>query len=397
MQSIVSEVREGGDAAVRRLTEKFDGVSLRDLRVPERMLEKAWNACDPLLREALSTAIERIAAYHRAQAGQRPEPWAIGTERASVGEDVQPLLRVGCYVPGGRAAYPSSVLMTTIPAQEAGVEEIALCVPPGPDGKPHATTMAAAWGVGINEVYAVGGAQAIAALAYGTESVRRVEKIVGPGSLWVTLAKHEVAMDVGVDGFAGPTEIVIVAAEDANPLYVAADLIAQAEHDPLATCMLITWSPSLVDEVNSILGTEVPAASRRETIESALRNQGYAVLVDDLEHAAAAANAFAPEHLELLVPDARQALPQPPKAGAVFFGEYSPVALGDYLAGTNHVLPTGGTARFASPLRVSDFLRWTALVVFERDGLAELAPALRAIAREEGLPAHARAVDVRLT
>jgi histidinol dehydrogenase len=394
---VIAEVREGGDEALRRLTERFDGVALKSVVISPETIEEAGRACAPGLRAGIEVAAERIRAYHERQIAEERAPWwRLGSDGAWVGEETRALRRIGCYVPGGRAAYPSTVLMTTIPAAVAGVEEIAVCVPPGPDGMPHPATLAALSIAGVREAYRVGGAQAIAALAYGTESIARVDKIVGPGSIWVTVAKHEVAMDVGVDGFAGPTEIVIVADDSADPRYLAADLVAQAEHDPLATCILVTPSAGLVDAVGEALVGEVATAKRRDVVERALAGQGLAVLVEDLDRALAVADAFAPEHLELAVADAEAAMTKVRNAGAVFCGPYSPVALGDYVAGTNHVLPTAGTGRFASPLRVSDFMKSTAVVNFAKAGLAEFAPALFAIAGEEGLAAHARAIEVRL-
>jgi histidinol dehydrogenase len=286
--------------------------------------------------------------------------------------------------------------MTALPARIAGVGEIAVCVPPGPDGRVHPATLAACAVAEVEEVYGVGGAQAIAGLAYGTETISAVDVIVGPGNIFVTLAKHEVCMDVGVDSFAGPTEVAIVADDTAPPAFVAADLVAQAEHDPLASALLITPSEGLLAAVDEALEKEVASSSRREDIEAALHGQGRAVLVDDLDRAIAVANEYAPEHLELITADAEERVRLVTDAGAVFVGAYSPVALGDYIAGTNHVLPTAGTARFASPLRVSNFVKSTAVIAFERSGLDEVGPALLEIAQAEGLDAHARALRVRL-
>lgn len=398
VRAVVERVRAEGDAAVRDLTEQFDKVKLGDLRVSEEEIDAALASCAPALRAAIETAADRIRAYHERQLAEERAPfWRLGDGEAWVGEETRPLRRAGCYVPGGRAAYPSTVLMTTIPARVAGVEEIAVCVPPGPDGNPHPATLAAIGVAGVREAYRVGGAQAIAALAYGTESIARVDTICGPGSIWVTLAKHEVAMDVGVDGFAGPTEIVIVADDTADPRFIAADLVAQAEHDPLAACILVTPSRALLDKVLDALDEEVARAPRREIVEQALKGQGAGVLVEDLDKALAVADAFAPEHLELAIADPDAALVRVRNAGAVFCGPFSPVALGDYVAGTNHVLPTAGSGRFASPLRVSDFVKSTAVVSFGRAGVEQVAPALLAIANEEGLVGHARAIEVRLS
>lgn len=398
VREIVRDVRARGDAAVRDAAERFGGSRFEPRRLEPDAIRAALDGCSPELAGAFRGASDRIRSYHERQAAEERAPWwRIGPDHARVGEETRPLRRVGCYVPGGRAAYPSTVFMTVIPALYAGVEQVAVCVPPAPDGEHvHPATLAALAVAGVDEVYGVGGAQAIAAMAYGTETIPRVDKIVGPGSIWVALAKHEVALDVGVDSFAGPTEVAIVADETAPPPFVAADLVAQAEHDPLATALLITPSESLVAGVREALEKEVAATPRRRDVEAALRGQGRAVLVEDLDRALAVADAFAPEHLELVVEDAESYLTKVRNAGAVFVGAYSPVALGDYVAGTNHVLPTSGTARFASPLRIADFIKSTAIIQFERAGVEWVAPWLLEIASAEGLEAHARAVRVRL-
>jgi histidinol dehydrogenase len=397
VRALVAEVRARGDAAVREASGRFGGSPAEPRRVPPAELEAALERCEPTLLEALRMAAERIRAYHDAQASEERAPWwRTGADGMRVGEETRPLRRVGCYVPGGRAAYPSSALMTTIPALRAGVEEICACVPGRPEGGIHPATLAALALTGVREVYECGGAQAIAAMAYGTETIPRVDKIVGPGSLWVTLAKHEVALDCGVDAFAGPTEVAVVADAEAPAAFLAADLVAQAEHDPLATALLVTPSEPLVAAVEEALVAELAMAPRREDVEEALRGQGRAVLVRDLDHASAVVDAFAPEHLELCVADPEPLLRRVRNAGAVFVGRYSPVAIGDYVAGTNHVLPTAGAARFASPLRVADFVRSTAVVEFDRAGLEEVAGAVATLAAAEGLPGHARAVQVRL-
>jgi len=399
VREVVAAVRTRGDAAVAEASRRFGGSWAEPRRVSSGEIASGRERCDPGLVPALKAAAERIRAFHEQQlAEERAAWWRNGDEHATVGEETRPLRRVGCYVPGGRAAYPSTVLMTAVPARVAGVTQIVVCVPGMPDGSGvHAATLAALEVAAVEEAYECGGAQAIAAMAYGTDTIARVDKIVGPGSLWVALAKHEVALDVGVDSFAGPTEVCIVADAAAPPAFVAADLIAQAEHDPLATALLVTTSEGLVRDVEEALAKEIAEAPRRDDIEAALRGQGRAVLVDDLERALAVADAFAPEHLELIVADADRYLAHVHNAGAVFVGAYSPVALGDYVAGTNHVLPTFGSARFASPLRVSDFIKSTAIVRFDRAGVERVAPALLAIASAEGLGAHARAIEVRLS
>jgi len=395
---IVRAVRDRGDAGVRDATRRFGGSESEPRRVTIGEIEAAGARCEPGLVDALSAAAERIRAYHEYQLSEeRAAWWRMGGDSVRVGEETRPLRRVGCYAPGGRAAYPSTVLMTAIPALVAGVDEVCVCVPGAPDGSGIHPATAAALGVaGVGEAYECGGAQAVAAMAYGTETIPRVDKIVGPGSIWVAFAKHEVALDVGVDSFAGPTEVAIVADEQAPPAFVAADLVAQAEHDPLATALLVTTSQELIAAVEEALAKELAEVDRRKDIEAALRGQGRAVLVEDVDRALAVADAFAPEHLELMLADAEGYLPQVRNAGAVFVGVYSPVALGDYIAGTNHVLPTFGSARFASPLRVSDFIKSTAVVQFDREGVAHIAPSLIPIAQAEGLRAHARAIEVRL-
>jgi histidinol dehydrogenase len=396
VREIIAAVRAGGDAAALEQQERF-GARPPDLRVPADTIEKARAACPARLLDAIELAAERIRAYHERQAAEERAPfWRTGTEGAWVGEESRPLARAGCYVPGGRAAYPSTVLMTALPARIAGVSQVVVCVPPAPDGGVHPATLVACAVAGVDEVYAIGGAQAVAALAYGTESIARTDIIVGPGNVFVTLAKHEVCMDVGVDSFAGPTEVAIVADDTAPPVFVAADLVAQAEHDPLAATLLITPSQTLIDAVGEALEKEVASSTRREDIEAALHDQGRVVLVEDLDRAVAVANAYAPEHLELVTADAAERVQQVRDAGAIFVGAYSPVALGDYIAGTNHVLPTAGTARFASPLRVSNFVKSTAVIAFERAGIEDVGPALIEIAQAEGLDAHARALRVRL-
>ncbi|HVL32906.1 MAG TPA: histidinol dehydrogenase, partial [Actinomycetota bacterium] len=379
-----------------RVAARF-GNAPSDLRVSDTEIAAARAACDPKLLAGIEQAAERIRVYHERQAAEERAPfWRDGHDGAWVGEESRAVDRAGCLVPGGLAPLASTVLMTVIPARVAGVGSIAVCATPGPGGIVHPATLAACAVAGADEVFALGGPAAVAALAYGTESVAPADVIVGPGSIWTTIAKHEVCMDVGVDSFAGPTEVAIVADDTAPPLFVAADLVAQAEHDPLATAILITTSPELVDAVERSLVGEVAAASRRDDIERALKDYGRVVIVEDLPRAIEVANFFAAEHLELMCRGAEELVQQVRSAGAVFVGPCSPVALGDYVAGTNHVLPTAGSARFASPLRVSTFIRSTAIVAFERRGLDGIADALIALADAEGLDAHARALRVRM-
>jgi len=396
VRALVARVRDCGDAAALAIQAEV-GVAPAALRVSAEEVEAARAACAPALLAAIEFAAGRVRTFHERQLAEERAPfWRTGDEHASVGEESRPLGRVGCCVPGGVAPLPSTVLMTALPARIAGVREVIVCTPPAEGGRVHQATLAACAVAGVDEVYAIGGAQGVAAMAYGTESVARVDKIVGPGGIWTTLAKHEVSMDVGVDSFAGPTEIAIVADSSADPVLVACDLVAQAEHDPLATALLITPDEGLAAAVEVAVEKELSAHPRREAVEQALASGGHAVIVDDVEHAITVANAFAPEHLELIVEGAAELAAHATTAGAVFAGPYSPVSLGDYVAGTNHVLPTAGSGRFASPLRVADFIRSAGVIAFDRAGVEEVAPALIALAEAEGLTAHARAVRARL-
>ena len=396
VRDVIASVRAGGDAAALTERARF-GVADGGLRLPAGEVARALADAPPALRTAIETASARIRAYHERQLAEERAPfWRFGGDGAWVGEETRPVARAGCLVPGGVAPLASTVLMTVLPARIAGVGSVAVCATPQSDGSVHPATLAACAVAGADEVFALGGPAAVAALAYGTESIARADVIVGPGSIWTTIAKHEVCMDVGVDSFAGPTEVLIIADDTAPAAFVAADMVAQAEHDPLATAVLVTPSTALIDAVDAALEHEVARASRSGDIAKALSTYGRAVLVDDLDHAVDVANAFAPEHLELMCERAEDAARGVRNAGAVFIGACSPVALGDYVAGTNHVLPTAGSARFASPLRVSTFLTSTAVIAFERAGLDDVGPALVALAEAEGLDAHARALRVRL-
>ncbi|HUO49556.1 MAG TPA: histidinol dehydrogenase [Acidimicrobiales bacterium] len=392
--AILGEVRAGGDAALRALTRRFDGVELDELRVPATEVQASRAAVPAALLEALETAWERILAYHR------HEPAPLGDYEAG-GVVVRHLLhgvdRAGLYAPGGRAKYPSTVLMCAAPATVAGVGALALCVPPGADGSVAPETLAAAAVAGVDEVYRVGGAQAVAAMAYGTESVPAVDVIAGPGNRYVAEAKRQVAGHVGVpSAFTGPSEVVVVGDDSTPPSYAAIDLVVQAEHGPDGLAWLITWSESLASAVTAEVARLVEASPRRRDLEATLASGGFAVLVDDPEQAMAAANVVAPEHLELLVeePDALVAMVR--RAGAVFLGPYAPASVGDYIAGPNHVLPTARTARFASALRADDFRTHIHVVTVDADALARLAPHVIAIAEAEGLPAHADSVRLRV-
>jgi histidinol dehydrogenase len=348
----------------------------------------------PAVREALEVAYGRIFAYH-AHEGTPAEDWQA--DGVTVRHLVRPVARAGCYVPGGRARYPSTVLMCAAPAHVAGVDEVVLCVPPGPDGRVDDATLAAAAVAGVNELYSIGGAQAVAAMAYGTETIRRVDVICGPGNRYVAEAMRQVSGTVGVPAaFAGPSEVVVVAGPDTDPELAAIDIVVQAEHGPDGLAWLVTWSEAVLDAVSAAVGRIVADSPRRAELESTLGSGGRACLVDGPEAALAVANVIAPEHLELLFEDAADYLDLVQSAAAVFLGPWSPASLGDYVAGPNHVLPTNRSARFASALRVDDFRRHIHVVEAERAGLERLAPHVIALADTEGLPAHAESVRIRL-
>jgi histidinol dehydrogenase len=394
---ILSRVRAEGDAAVVRCTAQFDGVDVSGgLRVPAAEIDEAVARADADLRAALKVAYDRIVAYH-AQEGTPPGDLEDGG--ITVRHLVRPVARAGLYAPGGRARYPSTVLMGAAPARVAGVGSIALCVPPGPDGRVDAATLCAAAVAGVDEVYRIGGAQAIGALAYGTHSVPAVDVIAGPGNAYVAEAKRQVSGVVGVaSAFAGPSEIVVVAGPSAPPAFAAVDLVVQAEHGPDGLAWLVTWNGELLDAVAAEVDRMVAASPRRADLEATLAHAGIACLVDSPEHAMAVANTVAPEHLQLMVPgedaDALVALVR--NAGAVFVGEWSPASVGDYVAGPNHVLPTNRTARFASALRADDFRKHIHSVRVTPDGLRAWGPYVVTLAETEGLPAHADSVRRRL-
>ena len=389
-------VREGGDDALRDLTARFDGVEVDDLLVPPDVLAAAAEALSPELREAILRAADQVRWFHEKA---MPQAWEDERDGARMGQWYRPVQRAGVYVPGGKAVYPSTVLMTVVPAQVAGVEEIVICTPPtGGDGWPNRTILAAAHLLGIDRVYRVGGAQAIAAMAYGTASIPPCDKIVGPGNLYVALAKQQVQAEgrCGIDAIAGPTEIAIVADASADPRVIAADLVAQAEHDELATCLLITPTPEIIDAVEAMLDEEVGATRHRERVEAALAGQGTVAIVDDIDHAVEVAEAFAAEHLEVQTDDAFAVAERIRYAGTTFIGHQTPVSLGDYAAGPNHTLPTSGTARFTGGLSTSSYLVPVNWVEYDQPALEALADSVRTLAAAEDLPAHARAVDVRL-
>jgi histidinol dehydrogenase len=395
VRAILADVRQRGDAALFAYSEQFDRLPLtaETVRVPETEIAAAAAAQPAPLRAALRLAADRITAFHRRQ---RRESWLAEEDAIGVtGQLVRPLGRVGLYIPGGTAAYPSSVLMNAIPAVVAGVAEIAMCTPPGRDGAVPDAVLAAAELSGIREIYRVGGAQAIAAMAFGTASIPRVDKIVGPGNIYVATAKRLVFGTVGIDMVAGPSEILVIADESATPRVVAADLLAQAEHDPLASAVCLTPSRPLAEAVCAEVARQLAALPRRETAAGALARYGAVVLVPDLSAAAALANRIAPEHLELLVADPWELLPSLRAAGALFLGPHSPEVAGDYLAGPSHVLPTAGSARWSSPLSVDDFQKRSSLLYLRREALAGWREPILHLAQQEGLEGHARSIAVR--
>jgi histidinol dehydrogenase len=390
VKEILAAVRDRGDDAVRELTERFDGVALTSLRVAPEGIAAALDALDPELRDALTVAAAGIEDFHRQQlvGDHTYERDGIVVQGRKV-----PVDRAGCYVPGGRAIYPSTVLMTAIPAKVAGVAQVALCVPPDRTGSVPAVTLAAAAIAGVDEVYAIGGAQAVGAMAYGTESVRPVDVIVGPGNVYVALAKREVAGLVGVpSSFPGPSEVVVIADSTAPPELAAVDVILQAEHGPGGLAWLISWDEAALDAICDEIAAQVAVAPRRDDITSTFAEGGYAVLVDSPQQAVAVSNAIAPEHLELMTADPAALVPLVRHAGAVFCGPWSPASVGDYLAGPSHVLPTDGTARFGSALTVGDFQKDVHVITLDRSALERAAPTVAAIARAEGLAAHAESV-----
>jgi histidinol dehydrogenase len=393
VREIVRRVREEGDAALFELTQRFDGADLRErgLVVTPGELTEAADAVSTDLRRALDGLIERVTDLHRRQL---PSEWQAERDGVRFAERVRPVRAAGCYVPGGRAVYPSSVAMTVTPAVVAGVEEIVVCTPPGADGSIHPEVLYAARRAGATRVVRIGGAQAIAALAYGTDSVPAVDKVVGPGNAYVTEAKRQLNGVVGIDGLAGPTELVLVAGSDADPRWVAIDLVAQAEHDPDALATLVATEPAFVELVREHLAAEVATAERRAVVEASLA-AARAVLVRDWAQAVEVANDLAPEHLQLVVSSAGAFADGIRNAGAIFVGPFTPVPFGDYGVASNHVLPTAGTARFASGLRASDFVKVMTVVEMDGEAAERLAPEVAAIARSEGLVGHARAVEVR--
>ncbi|HIT44760.1 MAG TPA: histidinol dehydrogenase [Candidatus Aphodovivens excrementavium] len=390
---IIANVRENGDAALRDYTQRFDGVAVDAFRVPQSDIDAAREKIDPTTAKALEQAAAQIREFHERQLQQS---WfSVREDGALVGAKVSPLDSVGIYVPGGRALYPSTVLMNALPASVAGVERIACVTPPSKDGSVDAAILEACRLSGVTEVYTVGGAQAIAALAYGTESIAPVAKITGPGNAYVAAAKKIVSGDVGIDMIAGPSEVCVVADDTADPSLVAIDLMAQAEHDPLAACYLVTFSEGYANEVERMIKVHMASSTRAEITAASLADQGLVVVCDTLDQAFRAVNIIAPEHLELHIHHAIDSLGAVKNAGAIFLGEWTPEAVGDYAAGPNHTLPTGGTAKYASPLSVDDFIKKSSVIQYSPQALGRDADIVMAIARHEGLWAHARSVELR--
>lgn len=395
VQAIVEDVRSRRDTAMFEYTERFDGVKLdgAGIRVTEAEIQEALAQVDPDLFKVMNHSMENIRNYHEKQ--KRSSWFESRPDGTILGQKVTPLASVGVYVPGGKAAYPSSVLMNILPARVAGVPRIVMVTPPGRDGKVNPVTLTAAHLAGATEVYKVGGAQAIAALAFGTESVPRVDKIVGPGNIFVALAKKAVYGHVSIDSIAGPSEILVLADDSANPRYVAADLLSQAEHDELASAILVTTSPELARKVSQEVDAFVKTLSRREILEKSLENYGYILVADSLEDAIAVANEIASEHLEIVTRNPFEVMTRIQNAGAIFLGEYSSEPLGDYFAGPNHVLPTNGTARFFSPLGVDDYIKKSSVIYYSREALEAVHGEIECFARAEHLTAHANSIRVR--
>ena len=395
VRAILADVRARGDAAVRECTERFDGVQLDELAVPDDERKRALDVVPVDVRDALETAAANVADFARAEMAP-----PVTYERAGLKVRTlrRPVERAGCYVPGGRAAYPSTVLMTAVPARVAGVDEVVVCVPPDASGRVPDVVLAAATIAGVDVAYRIGGAQAIGAMAYGTESVAAVDVIVGPGNLYVAVAKREVAGEgaVGVpSAFAGPSEVVVIADETIEPDLAAIDVVVQAEHGPEGLAWLVTWSETAADAISDAVATLAAGASRRAEIEATLHANGRCVLVEGPEQAMAVANLIAPEHLELLVADPEPLLPMVRHAGAVFCGPWAPASVGDYVAGPSHVLPTHGSARFAGALTADDFTKPVHVIDVDRDAFDRLGPAAVALAEAEGLDAHADSIRVR--
>ena len=395
VQEIVDDVRARGDEALFEYTKKFDGAELSadNIRVTQAEIQEALSQVDPGLLAVMKKSMKNIREYHEKQ---KQYSWFDSKPNGTIlGQKVTALSSVGVYVPGGKAAYPSSVLMNIIPAEVAGVEKIVMVTPPGKDGKVNPVTLIAAHLAGATEVYKVGGAQAIASLAFGTKSIPRVNKIVGPGNIFVALAKKAVYGHVSIDSIAGPSEILVLADETANPRFVAADLLSQAEHDELASAILVTTSMELAEKVSAEAEAFVQKLSRKAILEKSLENYGYILVADSMEDAIETANAIASEHLEIVTKNPFEVMTKIQNAGAIFMGEYSSEPLGDYFAGPNHVLPTNGTAKFFSPLGVDDFIKKSSIIYYSREALEAVHTDIESFAEAEHLTAHANSVRVR--
>lgn len=393
--AILADVKEKGDEAVFDYTKRFDGADINagNIVVTKDEINEAYSLVDEQLVEVIRKALVNIREYH---AKQKQYSWFDSTPNGTIlGQKVTPLNRVGVYVPGGKAAYPSSVLMNIIPAKVAGVSQIIMTTPPGKDGRVNPGTLVAANEAGVDVIYKVGGAQAIAAMAYGTDSIRKVDKIVGPGNIYVALAKKAVYGHVSIDSIAGPSEILVIADETANPRYVAADLLSQAEHDEMASAILITTSEELADKVSKEIDVFVAELSRSEIISKSLENYGYILIAKDIDEAVETANEIASEHLEIVTKDPFTVMTKIRNAGAIFLGEYSSEPLGDYFAGPNHVLPTNGTAKFFSPLGVDDFIKKSSIISYSREALEPIHEDIIKFANAERLTAHANSIKVR--
>ena len=395
VQEIVDDVRARGDEALFEYTKKFDGAELSadNIRVTQAEIQEALSQVDPGLLAVMKKSMKNIREYHEKQ---KQYSWFDSKPNGTIlGQKVTALSSVGVYVPGGKAAYPSSVLMNIIPAEVAGVEKIVMVTPPGKDGKVNPVTLIAAHLAGATEVYKVGGAQAIASLAFGTKSIPRVNKIVGPGNIFVALAKKAVYGHVSIDSIAGPSEILVLADETANPRYVAADLLSQAEHDELSSAILVTTSMELAEKVSAEADAFVQNLSRKAILEKSLENYGYILVADSMEDAIETANAIASEHLEIVTKNPFEVMTKIQNAGAIFMGEYSSEPLGDYFAGPNHVLPTNGTAKFFSPLGVDDFIKKSSIIYYSREALEAVHADIESFAEAEHLTAHANSIRVR--
>lgn len=395
VQEIITHVKEKKDEAVFEYTKKFDGVEItkETVLVTEKEIKEAYEKVDPSLLDVIRKALINIRTYHEKQ---RQYSWFDSQPDGSLlGQKVTPLKRVGVYVPGGKAVYPSSVLMNIIPAKVAGVSQIIMTTPPGKDGKVNPSTLVAAKEAGVDEIYKIGGAQAIAALAFGTESIPKVDKIVGPGNIYVALAKKAVYGYVSIDSIAGPSEILVLADESATPKYVAADLLSQAEHDEMASAILITTSQELADQVSKEIEEFLKVLSRREIIKKSLEQYGFILVAENMKEAIAAANEIASEHLEIVTKNPFEVMTKIENAGAIFIGEYSSEPLGDYFAGPNHVLPTNGTAKFFSPLSVDDFIKKSSIIYYSKEALMPIHKDIIQFAKSEQLTAHANSIQVR--